>query len=419
VFDFRRRAPWIDFMKLRLSWANVGNDTSPYSLDQYYSASDYPGGYTLPGTIPDPMIKPENVESWEFGIEARFFKNRLGFDMALYTSSTTDQIVSVSVDQIVGATGMRINAGEIRNRGIELSVHFVPVETRNFSWSIDANWSKIWNKLVSLQDDWDPTVPLRTDMGTTIGNRTYIYSYVGEEMHVIYGKGFQKAPEGTYYLDANGNRVNCSGMDIVDDSGLPLLDEQPTTKIGKVSPDWRAGLTTRLAYKNLSLGMTFSGQWGGNAFSVTNFSLSYQGKLKNSLEGRYDGLVHPGVHETKNADGTITYTENTTVTSSIRSYYRDRMWIRDNTANNTFGTSFLKFKEARLDYKLPETIVKKIRFLQGASIGVYATNIFCITEFPQYDPEVGALSGSDIYRGIETMTFPMTRTYGVNVKLSF
>jgi TonB-linked SusC/RagA family outer membrane protein len=419
LLDFRHRAPWIDFLKLRLSWANVGNDTSPYSLDQYYSASSYPGGYTLPGTIPDPMIKPENVESWELGLEARFFRNRMGFDVAVYNSSTTNQIVSVNIDQISGATGMRINAGEIRNRGVEISAHFVPVELRDFSWSVDVNWTKIWNKLVSLQDDWDPTVPLQTDMGTTIGSRTYIYSYVGDEMHVIYGKGYQKAPDGAYYLDKDGNRVDCAGMDIVSSEGYPMLDEQPTTRVGKVNPDWRAGLTTRLTYKNFSLGMTFSGQWGGNAFSVTNFSLSYQGKLTNSLAGRYDGLVHPGVHETKNADGTVTYTENTTITNSIQNYYNAYVWVRDNTVNNTFGTSFLKFKEARLDYKLPETVVKKIGFLQGASIGVYATNIFCLTEFPQYDPEVGMLNGSNIYKGIEAMSFPMTRTYGVNVKLSF
>jgi TonB-linked SusC/RagA family outer membrane protein len=419
LLDFSHRVPWIDFLKLRLSWANVGNDTSPYSLDQYYSASSYPGGYTLSGTIPDPMIKPENVESWEVGMEAKLFKNRLGFDVALYTSSTTDQIVSVSIDQISGATGMTINAGEIRNRGIELSAHFVPVETRNFSWSVDANWSKIWNKLVSLQDDWDSTVPLQTSTGTTIGSRTYIYSYVGNEMHVIYGKGFQKAPEGAYYIDASGNQIDCSGMDIVNSEGYPVFDEQPNTRVGKVNPDWRAGLTTRFTYKNLSLGMTFSGQWGGNAFSVTNFSLSYQGKLANSLEGRYDGLVHSGVHETKNDDGTVTYTENTTITSSIQTYHNAYMWVRDNTVNNTFSTAFLKFKEMRLDYRLPENIMKKVKFLQGASIGVYATNIFCLTEFPQYDPEVGMLSGTNIYRGIETMSFPMTRTYGVNVKLSF
>jgi TonB-linked SusC/RagA family outer membrane protein len=419
LFKLRTVAPWVDMAKLRVSWANVGNDTDSYALDQYYSASAYAGGYTLSGTIPDPRIKPENVESWEAGIEAKFFNNRLGFDVAVYNSSATDQIVTISTDRMIGASGMRINAGEIRNRGLEIAAHFVPVKTKDFTWSLDVNWSRIWNKLVRLHDDWDPNSPLQTDMGTTIGSRTYIYSYVGEEMHVIYGKGFQKAPEGTYYTDKDGNQVDCSGMDIVDALGYPVLDDQTTTRIAKVNPDWRAGLTTRFTYKNLSLGMTFTGQWGGHAFSVTNFALSYQGKLQNSVEGRYDGLVHPGVNRTINADGSITYSENTTVTEDILTYYNARLWVRDNTEYNTFSTSFLKFKEARLDYSLPETIARKIGFLQGASIGIYATNLFCLTEFPQYDPEVGMLHGNDIFKGIETMSFPMTRTYGINLKLSF
>lgn len=420
VFNFRDNLPAVDFMKLRLSWANVGNDTSPYSLDQYYSTTDYSGGYTLPGTIPDPLIKPENVESWEAGLEMSFLKKRITLDLALYKSSTTDQIVSVALDQITGATGMKINAGEIENKGIEIAMGFVPVQTRDFTWSFNVNWSRNYNKLVSLQDDWDPTVPLQTDMGTTIGSRTYVYSYVGEEMHVIYGRGFQRAPEGSYYMDENGNKIDCSGMPLVDEkTGYPILDESPTRRIGKVNPDWRAGMTQRFRYKNLTLSATFTAQYGGNCFSVTNFALSYQGKLKNSLEGRLDGLVHEGVNAIQNEDGTITYQKNNTITEDILTYYNKYIWNRDNTEMNTFSTSFLKLKELRLDYQIPSSWLKKLKVVQKADIGVYATNVFCITDFPQYDPEVGMLNGSDIYKGIEAMSFPMTRTYGVNLKLAF
>ncbi|WP_321334444.1 SusC/RagA family TonB-linked outer membrane protein [uncultured Bacteroides sp.] len=420
VFNFQQYASWVDFMKFRLSWANVGNDTSPYALDQYYGSTNYSGGYVLPGTIPDPMIKPENVESWETGLEVRLLQNRIAFDVALYTSSTTDQIVSADMDQITGATGMKINAGEIQNKGIEVSARFVPVRNRDFTWSFNVNWSRNWNKLVSLQDGWDPNEPLQTDMGTTIGSRTYIYSYVGKEMNVIYGRGYQRAPEGSFYLDENGKKIDCSGMELVDAStGYPVLDTDPTRKIGKVNPDWRAGMTQSLTYKNITLSADFSAQLGGNCFSVTNFSLSYQGKLKNSLEGRYDGLVHEGVNAVKSSDGTITYTKNNTITSNIQTYYNTYIWNRNNTEANTFDTSFLKLKEVRLDYKLPVEVCLRTGFLQGASIGAYATNIFCLTSFPQYDPETGMLNGSNIYKGIETMAYPMTRTYGMNIKLSF
>lgn len=419
LFNFQKNASWIDFAKLRLSWANVGNDTSPYSLDQYYSTSSYSGGYTLPGTIPDPSIEPENIESWETGFSTKFFKNRIGLDLALYHSSTTNQIVSVGVDQITGATGLRINAGEITNKGIELSGHFVPVRTKNFEWSFDVTWSKNKNKLVSLQEGWDPEEPLQTDMGTTIGGRVYINSYVGQEMHVIYGRGFQRAPEGATYVDENGEEQDASGMHLVNADGYPVLDDAPTRKIGSVNPDWRGGVVQRFKYKNFALTANFTGQMGGNTYSVTNFALSYQGKLTNSLEGRYDGLVHPGVNAVANADGTTTYVKNNTVTKSIQTYYNSYIWNRNNAETNTFSNSYLKLRELRLDYQFPKEWIEKTKVLQGLSLGCFATNLFTISDFPQYDPETGMLNGSNIYKGIETMSFPMTRSYGFNAKLSF
>ncbi|WP_147676707.1 SusC/RagA family TonB-linked outer membrane protein [Algibacter pacificus] len=419
TFNLKKHAPWVDMLKARLSWANVGNDTSAYSLDQVYSTTSFPGGYTLPGNIPNPLIQPENVESWEAGIEAKLFKNRVSFDVTAYHASTTNQIVSVDVDQITGATGMTINAGEISNKGIEVSANFVPIRTNNFKWDFDVTWSKNINRLERLQDGWDATVPLQTDMGTTIGSRTYVYSYVGEEMHVLYGRGFQRAPEGATYVDENGETQDASGMHIVNSEGYPVLDNAPETRIGSVNPDWRAGMVQRFKYKNLMLSATFAGQLGGNAFSVTNFALSYQGKLNNSIEGRYDGIVHSGVNAIENTDGSITYTKNNTVTNSIQTYYNTYVWNRNNTEMNTFDTSYLKLRELRLDYQLPTKLLSKIGMFKGISFGAYATNVFMITDFPQYDPDTGMLNGSNIYKGIESMTFPMTRTYGLNVKLSF
>jgi TonB-linked SusC/RagA family outer membrane protein len=421
LFKLDERANWVDMLKFRLSWANVGNDTTPYSLDSAYATTDYTGSYRLDYTLVNRLIKPENVESWEAGIETRFFRNRIGLDFAVYKSSTTDQIVSATTDAMTGASGMKINAGEIQNKGIEISLHLVPVKFRDFDWTLDFNWARNWNKLVSMSDDWDNTQPLQTSMGTTIGSRVYIYSYVGEQMHVIYGKGYQRAPEGSYYIDeTTGQKVDCSGMKLINaTTGYPTLDDSPTRRIGQVNPDWTAGLSTRFRYKNISLSASFAAQVGGNCYSVTHFALAYQGKLRNSLEGRYDGLVVDGVNAITNADGTITYQKNKTITESAMIYYNTYKWVRDNAEENTFSTDYLKLKELRLDYALPQKICNRTKVLRSASIGAYATNLFCWTKFPQYDPDNGSLNGSDIHRGIETMTFPMTRTYGVNVKLAF
>ncbi len=420
LFDFRNNLPAVTFTKLRLSWANVGNDTSPYSLDQVYSQAAISGGYSLPGTILNPNIKPENVESWELGLEAKFLKNRLGFDMALYNSSTTNQIVSVDVDPIVGASSMKINAGEINNKGIEIAVNATPVKTRDFTWNLNVNWSKNINRLISLQDEWDPTQPLETDMGTTIGGRLHVYSYVGEEMYNLYGFALQKAPEGSYYLDEDGNKVDCSGQVLIGADGLPTLTSTADNFLGKVNPDWRGGLNTSFRYKNFTLNMAFNYQWGGNRFSVSHGILSYQGKLKNSLPGRYDGIVAEGVNiVSTNDDGTVVYQPNNTVTSNIYTYYQARVLDRYNGEAHTFDTSFLKFREARLDYEIPKQLCSRIGFLQGANVAVFATNIFSWDNWPLFDPESGMLQGANVFNGIEVGSFPMTRTFGLNLKLSF
>ena len=121
-----------------------------------------------------------------------------------------------------------------------------------------------------------------------------------------------------------------------------------------------------------------------------------------------------------NGDGTISYCKNNTITENVYIYYNKYQWVRDNTKANTFSTDFLKLKEVRLDYRFPERWMQKTKFLRSASIGVFATNLFCITNWPQYDPEAaGVVSGTNIYGGIETGSFPMTRTYGFNIKLQF
>jgi hypothetical protein len=420
LFDFKSIAPAVTFTKLRLSWANVGNDTDPYSLDQTYSASSISGGYTLPSTIPNPQIKPENVESWELGMEVKFFKNRLGFDVAAYNSSSTNQIIPSTVDAIVGATAIKINTGEINNKGIEVSLFAKPVKTRDFSWDVNLSWSKNTTTLVSYQDGWDPATPVETDMGTTVGGRLHVYSYVGQEMNQLYGFALKKAPEGSYYTDENGEKVDCSGEVILGADGLPTLTSSADNFLGKVDPDWRGGLNSSFRYKNLSLNMTFTYQWGGNRFSVTDGILSYQGKLTNSLPGRYDGIVADGVNiVSTNEDGSAVCQINNTVTSNIYTYYQSRVLDRYNGEAHTYDTSFLKFKEARLQYNIPKKICNKTGFLQDASVAVFATNIFSWDKWPQYDPEGGMLTGTNVFNGIEAGSFPMTRTYGFNVKLSF
>ncbi|MDE6861286.1 MAG: TonB-dependent receptor, partial [Alistipes sp.] len=361
---FKINSNKVNMIKLRASWANVGNDTSVYSLYPDYSPSNYPGGFYLPTTIPNAMIQPENCESWEIGLDTKFFGNRLGFDLAFYQNTTTDQIISAAQSAEIGNTSMKINAGKIRNRGVEVSVSGTPVKTRNWTWTINANWSYNQNTLCELTEGWDPATPFQASTSTTIGSRTYIYSYLGQEMYQLYGKDYNRAPEGSYYIDDNGNRVDCSGAVLINSTtGYPSLTSKPDQHIARVTPRWKAGLNTSVTWKDLTLTAQFTAQVGGNAFSVTNFALSYQGKLKNSLEGRTDGLVLDGVVATSqtDADGNTIYAKNTTITENANVYYNTIKWGRDNTYENTFSTDFFKLRELRLEYRFPAKLMAKTK----------------------------------------------------------
>lgn len=416
ILGFSSRINWFNMLKVRASWANVGNDTDPYQIIQTYSNSDFSGNFHLNGTLKNYDLRPENIESWEAGIEAKFLNNRIGLDVAYYDSETTDQIINVPVDQATGATSRMVNAGCVRNNGVEISASFNPVRTKDWNWTIDFNWAKNWNRLVELA----PGVDLwQMNSSLTVSGNIYIYAMPGTELGRLYGRGYQRAPEGAFYFDEAGNKVDCSGQVIVNKStGNPELTSAENVlenDYGSIYPDWNGGFSTSLRWKNLSFNASFSYQWGGKTYSMTHFALAYQGKLTNSLEGRYAGLIHEGVN--LNPDGT--YSKNQTITTDIVDYYTTYVYARENAENNIFDTSFLKCKEMRIDYTLPEKICRKTKVLQSASIGIYATNLFCITDFPFYDPESGTLVGNSVRRGIEAGAYPMTRSYGLNLKLSF
>lgn len=420
VFRFTENAPWITYLKLRASWANVGKDTDPYDLDQYYVDTGFPGGYRPGATIPNPNLQPENVATWEVGIEAKFLENRIGFDVALYQSDVTDQIYDVMNDYMSGAKYYTQNIGLIRNKGIEISANFVPIRSKDWTWDISFNMARNIGTLEEMYDGWDPATPHQSDYSTTIGSRLFVYNYVGREMGEMYGKGLKKAPAGSYYLDANGNKVDCSGKMIVDENtGMPSFDDG-LQYLGNVNPDWTGGLSTSLRWKDLTLGLTFSAQLGGITHSVTAACLGYQGKLTNTLEGRYDGLVPDAVNVvgTDESGNTICQVNNTIV-NDVATYYNSFKANRYNFEEYTYDTSFLKLKEVRIAYNFPKKLIEKTKVLQGITLAAYATNVFCISNFPFYDPEVGTMNGANIMRGIESGSFPMTRSYGFNIKLQF
>ncbi|MEI9910576.1 MAG: TonB-dependent receptor [Bacteroidota bacterium] len=235
---------WLSFGKLRASWANVGSDAAPYALSfaylpvpvsfaQYGFGSQFPFNgviaFTAPGVLPNASLKPQNQTSYEFGTEMRFLKSRISLDVTYYSSETKDQIINLAVPQSTGFTSKTINAGSVLNKGIEVTLGVIPVKTKDFSWNIDANFSK--NKqTVELPGEVKSYVLQSGWSGLQIKTRS-------GEPFAIWGTAWLRDPDGNIVIDAN--------------TGLRrTINDQ---KIGNIFPDWMMGINNTFNYKNFSL----------------------------------------------------------------------------------------------------------------------------------------------------------------------
>ncbi|RVU03183.1 SusC/RagA family TonB-linked outer membrane protein [Mucilaginibacter limnophilus] len=381
----------INYAKLRVSLAGVGSGTTtPYQTTfNYVSAgSTYSGGLQNPRILANPDLQPLRTITLEVGAEMKLFNNRLGFDVALYTGNTKNQILNRTVDQSSGFSQAVINVGKVKNQGIEIALNGSPVKTGNgFNWTIFGTVSANRNTIEQLADS---SVVLRN--GPVGGGQ--IVATVGGSMGDMYGRGYLRSPDGQIVYD--------------EATGFAKLSDD-LVYLGNTMPKWRISLGHEFRYRQFRLNVLFDAQFGGVAYSLSNYKLAEQGKTTITLPGRYNGIIGKGVIQ--NADGT--YRPNDVIASDIDGYYRSHYGI-DNAEGNTFSTDFIKFREARFDYTLNPNFTKRLG-IQRATIGVYGRDLFIWSNWPIFDPEFGTLSGSDIVQGFEVAQFPSTRTFGFNI----
>ena len=382
----------INYAKVRFSASGVGSSsTIPYlTADNNYATAGslWSGGLTIPSTLNNPNLKPLRTITYETGITAKLFKNRMGIDVAIYSGFTKDQILQRIIDRSSGYARQVINFGKVSNQGIEVALNGTPVITRSgFKWNTNIVFSSNRNTIKELPDS---SVVLQT--GPVGGGQ--IVAKEGGRMGDLYGKGYVRSPEGQIVYDAN--------------TGFALLSPE-VVYLGNTSPKWRLGIGNDFSYKNFRLSALFDVQYGAVAHSLMHYKMAEQGKLKKTLPGRYSGIIGNGVIQ--GPDGK--YRQNDVIATDIDEYYRSH-WGIDNAEGSTFRTDYIKFREARLDYSLGPKMIKKLG-LSRATFGVYGRNLFIWSPWPMFDPEFGTLQGSDIVQGFEIGQFPSTRTIGCNL----
>ena len=431
AFGWRSKA--VNYLKIRGGWSQVGADANPYQLATVFTSETAFNGNPLQSSSTigmNPNLKPEKTSSIEAGFEAAFWDNRLYLDFTYYKTDSRNQILKLATTAASGYTSQVRNAGHIRNRGYEIQLGAVPIQTsKGFRWNLDLNYGANSSKVVKLDDEGLITSYQLYSSGIQI------LASVGEAYGTLFGT--------SYVRDANGNVV-------VDANGLPKISTTNKT-LGKFTPDWTGGISNTFSYRSLSLSFLIDASVGGSIFSNTNKTGKYTGVLANTLSGRdaehgglwyytdamgnnvrlpespsysvsSDGLYYAQVNGQSTRvyqDGimvegvTESGSKNEEVVSAEKYYHR----IYSIAEANVYDASYVKLREVALSYRLPRLWTQKLH-LQEASVTLTGRNLWTIYKsVPNIAPESALTTGNA--QGVEAYSLPTTRSFGVNLSVKF
>jgi len=407
------------FGKLRLSYANVGNEGEPYQLETSYQTINN-GGFGdsqfISSTVPNLGLLPELLTSFEVGSEMKFFWNRLGIDLTYYNTKSFNQISNISVSAASGYNGAIVNSGTLKNSGIELQLNANPIQKKNFSWDLNIAYAKNKSEILELgqgvqssilYEHWRLTIEARP-------NNPY-----GD----IVGFGFLRNENDNILVDA---------------SGIPLKDPEPKV-LGNFTPDFSLSLQQNFRYKQFKLTTLLHGQFGGDIFAGTNmYGYGYAGNFEGTLEGREEWYASEAAREAAGlqpeewqatggflvegvyADGSIVNgvdqsgQPNQSFIDPFDYYERVSRWQDEIHEPFIYDASFIKLREINLSYQFKSESLTKSKFSQ-LSLGLIASNLWLIhSNVPNIDPETSLTNGNG--QGYELYSYPNRRSFGFFIK---
>ncbi len=406
----------ISFGKFRAAWGKTGNDATPYMTRSVYAQaaasstgfgnSNFPfvktgtNAYTVGNIIGSTDLSPEMTSETELGLNMAFLQNRLSFDFAFYNRVTNKQIVQMDMDPSTGYSVLNMNFGKIRNRGLELLVEGTPVKTGDFQWDLTFNWTKNWNKVLSLPEG--------------MGGEYYIDGFSGCQMYAIEGREMG-------IIKTYTSQKTEDGKVIVNENGLPIQTND-LVEIGSTQYKYMMGFGTRLRYKGVTLSVDFDYRQGGLMFSRTrDISLFTGNAIQTAYNNRNPWIVPNSVVEVgADADGNPIYEENTTPLdpNNIFTYWDNGGYNMD--ADHLISKTYLKLRTLTLSWNLPKKWLAKT-FLSDVRLSFFGNNLFVWTPSSNtfIDPELTSW-GNDLEGSFgEYSANPSSRKFGFNLQVKF
>ncbi|TAE47474.1 MAG: SusC/RagA family TonB-linked outer membrane protein [Bacteroidetes bacterium] len=417
----------LSFGKLRGSYGLVGLGSAfLYATSTNYGSATVTDGwtdgiifpyngqasFTLGDVLGNPNLKPEFRGSFELGLDLRFFKNRLGLDIAYYRSQSTEIILSVPIDPASGYSNFIQNAAQMTNQGIEAVFNATPVQTKSFSWDLNVNFTRNRNNVDKLADGVDQVF-----LGGFTGASTR--AVVDYAYGTIFGFGF--------YKDAEGNRV-------IDQDGFPLLD--PNEKaFASALPDYQIGIRNTFNFKGVSLSALLDIKQGGFIWNGTRSALYFFGTHQETADLRGTTTVFEGTVAEYDSEGNpVLYDHDNDASTpdlprvtgaNTQEVTLDQNWLQLGNANGFFGNntedfvedaSWVRLRDVSLGYTFPADFLGKK--ISNLSITATGRNLFLSTPYKGVDPETN-LYGASNAQGLDYFNMPNTKSYTVSVSVSF
>ena len=432
--DFMKDVDWISNLKLRAGWGTVGNDriASYLSMD-LYSAEKYGVGNGLVTVLSPKQLQNSNLR-WEgsstinIGLDFGFLQDRISLSVDLFDKSTKDLLLAQQLAHATGFSTQMQNIGKIRNRGLEISFNSTNIDRKNFIWQTNFNISFIDNRLMSLADGTN-YVQTRSGFDSNFTSNDYI-AIVGQSLGLIYGyefdglyqiSDFEMSPDGTMKLkdgvvynpsyntktsDVEPGFVKYKDQPTIDtdgdgkpDKGDGIITTDDRTVIGCGLPDWYGGITNTFSFYGVDLSFMFQFNYGNDIYNATRVFATQSKRQRVNMLGEVADRWTP-----TNACNTVPK-YNGYVTNDVYSRF-----IEDG--------SFLRLKNVTIGYSLPAKLIKKAKI---SKVRVYASaqNLFCISNYSGFDPEVSTAGNNPMTPGLDWGAYPKSRVFTIGLDLQF
>jgi hypothetical protein len=379
---------WMNYVKLRASYAEVGGDTDPYSDNLYYDmASNTYNGYAYGdisgGTSPNANLRPLKVKETEAGMELGLFNNRVRYDGAIYKKNTVDEILDVDISNASGFSNTTVNVGKLRNQGIENLLTVQPIRNSILTWEVGINYTYNKSEVLQLANGQS-----RIDVGGAI--------FIGRLSQVV-GKPLAQLRGYDYLRNDKGEIITINGR----------FQRGEEITFGSGIPKHIGGFLNTLTYKKFRVFAQVDFKAGHKLISDTEWNLLRSGHHKKSLPGREGGVIFPGV----NQDGS----PNTTAVEA-ESFYTDYSGRRIAT-EAVYNASFVRWRTLNISYDASELVSKS--FIRGMIVSANINNVLMIKRYTDnIDPE-SVSQVRDTQTGLESTSLPTTRSYSLSLNFRF